>query len=69
MQNYRPKSGKVVHTRERVRKDSSREKEKKWLVSYTYVNGLVSTLSEINNYLGTNKPVMFSLVKTKLNDS
>ena len=59
----------MVHTRERVRKNSAKEKEKEWFVSYTNINGLVLTLSEINNYLRTKKPDMFSLLETKLNDS
>ena len=69
LESFRPKSEKVVHTRERVRKDSSKEKENEWLVTYTDVNGIVSTLSEINDYLRTKKPDIFSLDETKLSDS
>ena len=69
LESFRPKSEKVVYTRERVRKDSLKEKEKEWLVLYTNINRLVSTLSDINDYLRTKKPDIFSLIETKLNDS
>ena len=60
---------KVVYTGEKVRKDSSKDEEKEWLVSYTNTNELMSTLSERNDFLRAKKPDIFSLVETKLNDS
>ena len=60
LESFRPKSEKVVH---------SKEKEKEWLISYTNINGIVSILSEIIDYLRTKKPDIFSLLETKLNDS
>ena len=39
------------------------------MVSYTNINGLVSTLSEINDYLRAKKPYIFSFVATRLSNS
>ena len=44
---------KVVHTKKKQQENKVKKKKKKRLVSYTYINGLVSTLSEINDYLRT----------------
>ena len=67
--SFRPRSKKKIPTRERVSKDSSKEKENGLLVSYTNMNGLVSTLSIINDYLRVKKPDIFGLVETKQSDS
>ena len=69
MESFGPKTEEVVSKRERVREDSSKENEKGWQVSYTNINGLVSTLTEVNDYLRAKKPDILGLVETKLSDS
>ena len=57
LESFAHKNEKVVPTKKkRIREDTSKEKENGWRVSYTNINGLVSTLSEINDYLRVKKP-------------
>ena len=69
MESLRPKSEKVVPTSESVKIDISKDKENGWFVSYTNINGLVSTLPEISDYLRAKKSDIFGLVEMKLSDS
>ena len=51
-----------------MREYRPKEKENGWQVSHTNMNWLVSTLSEVNDYLRAKNPNIFGLVEMKLSD-
>jgi len=48
---------------------SLKEGDSGWKVTYTNINGIVSALTELNDYLRERKPDILGLVETKLSDS
>jgi len=59
----------MVHARGRGSKTSLKERDSGWKVTYTNINGIVSALTELNDYLREKKPDILVLVETKLSDS
>ena len=69
MEGKRSENDKMVPIRGRLKKASLKEGGNGWKVSYTNINGLMSALTELNDYLRERKPDILGLVETKLSDS
>ena len=58
----------MVYRRGRSSNNGVTRADKEWRVAYTNVNGLLSALNEINDYLMVKEPDIMALVETKLSE-
>ncbi len=63
-----PKVEEVVHAKSEGCRGTAVREGGTWTVAYTNVDGLVSVMDEVNEFIKANEPDIMALVETKLRD-
>ncbi len=69
LEGKRREAQEVVSDKKRIENVNNVWKNKKWTVAYTNINGLISTLRELNNYIKIKQPDIMGITEVKLNET